>query len=371
MVFDLRFLIFDFQSREGKMRIGLLGPIAWRTPPEHYGGWELVVSNLAEGLVRRGHEVTLFATADSLTGAHLEAVCPRPLTQDSSLYPRVYETLHAAHAFEMARSGHFELLHNNTGCFPMVFSRLVPIPVLTTLHGSAAEADSRIIYREYKAQPYVSISQAEREIAPELNYVATVYNGIEVDKFAFSRARGSYLLVVGRMSPDKGVHLAIEVAEQFGMPLILAGIVPPENQAYFESHIAPRLKKGRVEFIGPANHALKSELYAGAYAFLHLITYREAFGLTMAEAMACGTPVIGIGLGSVPELVKPGISGFIIPPSGREAEIIAGAVAALSKVDKLERAAIREYVSGSFGVEKMIDGYEQVYRQLLAGKNQQ
>jgi glycosyltransferase involved in cell wall biosynthesis len=352
------------------MRIGLLGPIAWRTPPEHYGGWELVVSNLAEGLVRKGHEVTLFATADSRTGAHLEAICPRPLTQDSRLDPRVYETLHAAHAFEMACARQFEVLHNNTGCFPMAFSRLVPIPTLTTLHGSAAEAGSRIIYREYKAQPYVSISQAERELAPELNYVATVYNGIEVNKFPFSDVRGRYLLVIGRMSPDKGIHLAIEVAERSGMPLILAGIVPPENKEYFEQRIAPRLKKGRIEFVGPANHALKSELYSGAYAFLHLITYREAFGLTMAEAMACGTPVIGIGLGSVPELVKPGVSGFIIPAFEREEEIVAGAVAALGKVDSLERAAIRDYVSGAFSVEKMVDGYEQVYRRLLDGSKE-
>ncbi len=350
------------------MKIGILAPIAWRTPPEHYGGWELVTSNLTEGLVRCGHEVTLFATADSQTSAYLEAVCPHPLTTYSSLNSRVYESLHTAHAFEYARTANFDLLHNHTGCFPLTYSRLLPVPTLTTLHGSAAEAGSRLIYQRYKEQPYVAISHSEREIAPELNYVGTVYNGIAVESFDFAPKAGSYLLVIGRMSPDKGVHLAIRVAEKFGMRLVLAGIVPPENQLYFDEKIKPHLKPGRVEFVGPVNHAAKNELYAGAYAFLHLITYREAFGLTMVEAMACGTPVVGIGLGSVPELVKPGISGVVVAPTPDENQLVAKTVEALQQLEHLQRAKIREFVAASFSVEGMVEGYLKVYGEMTRKK---
>lgn len=350
------------------MKIGILAPIAWRTPPEHYGGWELVTSNLTEGLVRRGHEVTLFATANSQTDAHLEAVCPLPLTSDPGLNSRVYESLHTAHAFEYAKAAGFDLLHNHTGCFPLAYSRLLPFPTVTTLHGSAAEIGSRRIYQHYKEQPYVTISHSERGLAPELNYVATVYNGIAMEIFDFSPKAGSYLLVVGRMSPDKGVHLAIRVAERFGMRLVLAGIVPPENQLYFEEKIKPFLKPGQVEFVGPINHATKKELYAGAYAFLHLITYREAFGLTMVEAMACGTPVVGVGLGSVPELVKPGISGVVIAPTPDEDQLILSAVEALQQLTHLDRAKIREFVAASFNVEGMVEGYLKVYQKLTTGE---
>jgi len=344
------------------MRLGIIAPIAWRTPPEHYGGWELVTSNLTEELVRRGHNVTLFATADSQTKAHLEAVCPHPLTSDNKLDARVYESLHVGHAFEMAQAGHFDLVHNHTGCFPLTYTRLTSTPVVTTLHGSAAEAGSRLVYEQYKEQPYVSISYAERELAPKLNYVANVYNGIEVERFDLAAKPGKYLLAIGRMSPDKGIHLAIKVAEQAGLPLVLAGIVPAENRDYFEEKVKPYLKPGRVEFVGPVNHTMKNELYGGAYAFLHLITYREAFGLTMTEAMACGTPVVGVGLGSVPELVKPGISGVSVDPSIDETQIVTQAVAALSQLSQLERPKIREYVAASFSLEKMVDGYLKVYQ---------
>ncbi len=352
------------------MRIGILAPIAWRTPPEHYGGWELVASNLAEGLVRQGHQVTLFATADSQTSARLEAVCPRPLNSDSSLNSRVYESLHTAHAFEMAQAGAFDLLHNHTGCYPLTYSRLAPIPTLTTLHGSAAEEGSRQIYNQYKEQPYVSISHSERELAPELNYIETVYNGIDINSFQFSERKGDYLLVIGRMSPDKGIHLAIKVAERYGMRLVLAGIVPSENRDYFEREVKPHLKPGKVEFVGPANHSLKNELFGSAFASLHLNTYREAFGLTIVEAMACGTPVIGVGLGSVPELVKPGISGAIVPPGfdiANQEQFVAQSVQALKEVEGLERKKIRDYVAASFSVESMVEGYLKVYQRVLGG----
>jgi glycosyltransferase involved in cell wall biosynthesis len=345
------------------VRIGIIAAIAWRTPPEHYGGWELVASNLTEGLVRQGHEVTLFATADSQTSARLEAVCPCPLNYDKSLDSRVYEALHVAHAFEVARADNFEVLHNNAGCFAVPYTRLINAPTVTTLHGSAAEAGSRQIYQAYCEQAYVSISQAERELAPDLNYVATVYNGIDVNNFAFSDKPGDYLLVVGRMSPDKGIHLAIKVAKQAGIRLVLAGIVPPENEAYFEQEVKPHLEKGRIEFIGPVSGPSKKAVYAGALALLHLVTYREAFGLAMVEAMASGTPVIGVGLGSVSELVRPGLSGVVVPPA-EEDQIVAATVKALTQIEKLERSTIRQYALDTFGLERMVAGYLKVYQAL-------
>jgi glycosyltransferase involved in cell wall biosynthesis len=339
------------------MRIGMLGPISWRVPPRHYGGWELVAHHLTEGLVQRGHDVTLFASGDSLTNARLESVAPRPLSEDPELaqFSRVYETLHIANAFEHAAE--FDLIHNHMGSFAQCFVRLSPVPVVTTLHGSGAEAHSRLIYRRYADSPYVSITDAERALIPDLRYVATVYNGIDLSGFPFAPERGSYLLVLGRMSPDKGIHFALDVAERAGIPLVLAGIVPPENKTYFEEQIQPRLGK-QSEFVGPADAKRKAELYAGALAFLHLITYDEAFGLTMVEAMACGCPVIAVRRGSVPELVVDGETGFLV-------DDVDGAVAAVGRIDSIDRAACRARVQERFTVDHMVEGYLDVYRSVL------
>jgi glycosyltransferase involved in cell wall biosynthesis len=340
------------------MRIGMLGPISWRVPPRHYGGWELVAYHLTEGLVRRGHDVTLFASGDSLTSARLESVVPRPLSEDAGLaqFARVYETLHTAHAFEHAAE--FDLIHNHMGSFAQCFVRLSPVPVVTTLHGSGAEAHSKLIYAHYADEPYVSITDAERALIPDLNYVATVYNGIDLAGFPFAPAPGEYLLVLGRMSPDKGIHFAIEVAERTGLPLVLAGIVPPENKIYFEERIQPRLGKN-ISFVGPADAKCKAELYGGAAAFLHLITYDEAFGLTMVEAMACGCPVIAVRRGSVPELVVDGKTGFIV-------DDVDGAVAAVDRIGRIDRAVCRAHVREHFSVDRMVEGYLEVYRTVLA-----
>ena len=347
------------------MKIGIIAPIAWRTPPLHYGGWELVASQLTEGLVKRGHEVTLFATQDSLTTATLEAICPHPLNQEgSSLDSRVYETLHIAYAYERAEALGLDILHNHAGCFGVPPARLSSVPVLTTLHGSAAETGSRTLYERYQEQAYVSISHAERRLAPDLNYLATVYNGIAVDTFKVTEAE-DYLIVIGRMSPDKGIHLAIEVAQRSGRRLVLAGIVPSENQAYFAERIQPYLKPGEVEFVGPVNHAQKNDWLSRAYASLHLVTYEEAFGLTMAESMACGTPVVAVNRGSVPEVVAEGRTGVILSADS-EKVIVEEAVAALPGIKKLDRGDIRKYTRQRFDTEQMVRGYEEVYGKLLS-----
>ena len=343
------------------MNIGILAPIAWRTPPQHYGGWERVASQLTEGLVRRGHAVTLFATADSLTEARLESICPHPLTQEgSTLDSRVYETLHIAHAYERAAALKVDVLHNHAGCFGVPPARSAPFPVVTTLHGSAAETGSRTLYEHYGEQPYVSISNAERRLAPDLHYAATVYNGIDVASFGVARQPEDYLIVIGRMSPDKGIHLAIEVARRSGRRLVLAGIVPSENRAYFEQRIQPHLQEGRVEFVGPVNHAQKSHWLSRAYASLHLVTYEEAFGLTMAESMACGTPVVAVRRGSVPELIEDGKIGFIVP-SGEDESVVHAAVQSLARVETLNREYIRDVMRRRFDTEAMVAGYERVY----------
>ncbi|MGE5617693.1 MAG: glycosyltransferase family 4 protein [Sphingomonadaceae bacterium] len=343
------------------MRIGVLGPISWRVPPRHYGGWELVTHNLVEGLVARGHQVTLFATADSETSARLLSVCPRPLSEDPTLSPRMYETLHTALAFEHARE--FDLIHNHLGCYPVCYSRLIPVPLITTLHGSGAEDHSRIIYSRYRDSHYVSITDAERRLTPELNYVGTVYNGIDLGAFDFSPTPGSYLLVMGRMSPDKGIHSAIAIAQRSGMRLILAGIIPPENEEYFETQVRPHLRRGFIDFVGPADHARKNQLLKGAYALLHMITYHEAFGLTMVESMACGTPVIAVPMGSVPELVVNGETGFW-------ADDVEEAARLLPRVARLDRIRCRQWVEERFGVDQMVEGYLRVYERVLHARTE-
>ena len=348
------------------MNIGILAPIAWRTPPQHYGGWELVASQLTEGLVRRGHAVTLFATADSLTDARLESICPHPLTQAGSILDsRVYETLHIAHAYERAKALKLDILHNHAGCFGVPPARTASFPVATTLHGSAAETGSRTLYEHYPEQQYVSISNAERQLAPNLHYAATVYNGIDVDAFSLNAHAEDYLIVIGRMSPDKGIHLAIEVARRSKRRLVLAGIVPGENKSYFEQQIQPHLQKGEVEFVGPVDHAQKNYWLSRAYASLHLVTYEEAFGLTMAESMACGTPVVAVCRGSVPELIKDGKTGFIVSAEENEEAIVQAAVQSLASVGTLDRAYIRDDTRRRFDTSVMVAGYERVYGEIL------
>ncbi|MCL5961654.1 MAG: glycosyltransferase family 4 protein [Chloroflexi bacterium] len=342
------------------MRIGILAPISWRVPPRHYGGWELVASGLVEGLVERGHEVTLFATADSVTEARLESICPRPLAEDTSLPTRVFEALHVAHAFE--RAGEFDLIHNHAGCFAVCYTRMTSTPVVTTLHGSGAETDSRIIYERYEDGYYVSISDKERQLVPSLNYVATVYNGIDLEKFTPKSDKGDYLLFLGRLSPDKGVELALEVASRTGRKLVLAGIVAPENREYFTHVIAPRVDGHQVRFVGPVDHRAKNILLGDAYAFLHLVNYEEAFGLTMVEAMSCGTPVIATRRGSVPEVVADGETGFVV-------EDVDQACRALADVATLSRAACRKHVESNFSLTRMVDGYLQVYEKVLRISN--
>ncbi|MDI3299606.1 MAG: glycosyltransferase family 4 protein [Bacillota bacterium] len=329
-------------------------------PPDGYGPWEQVVAGLAEGLVARGHEVTVFASGDSRPAGRLEAVVPEHLGAHPELPARELELLHVAHAFAEARRGRFDLLHNHLNCHPLVFTPLVDVPVVTTLHGSAfLEPATRVIYRRFADLPYVAISRAEREALPELRYVATVPNGIRLGDFPFAPSPGRYLAFYGRLSPKKGADRAVAVAERAGLPLRLAGPVPPEERAFFEEAIRPRLR-GRVEYVGEVRGAERARFLGGALALLQLNRVPEPFGLAMVEAMACGVPVVGTAVGAIPEVVADRVTGRLVT-DGEDEEVIAAAVRALAGIELLDRAACRRRVESFFTVERMVEGYERVY----------
>jgi glycosyltransferase involved in cell wall biosynthesis len=330
------------------MRVAMLAPIAWRVPPRHYGPWERVVSLLTEGLVARGVDVTLFATADSETAARLAAVCPRPYAEDPTLDAKVWECLHIASVFE--RAAEFDVIHNHFDFLPLSYSGLVETPLLTTIHGFSS-AKILPVYQRYNAGcHYVAISDADR--SPSLDYLATVYHGIPLDEFTLRPAPDDYLLFFGRIHPDKGAAEAIEVARRAGRRLIIAGIV--QDESYFAREVAPHLDGERVRYVGSVGPADRDALLGGAHALLHLIGFDEPFGLSMVEAMACGTPVIAYNRGSVPEVVRHGETGWV-------ADGLTDAVAAVRAVGALDRTQIRTYVAERFSRERMVDAYLQLY----------
>jgi glycosyltransferase involved in cell wall biosynthesis len=333
------------------MRIAMLAPISWRVPPRHYGPWERVVSLLTEGLVQRGVDVTLFATADSLTRARLVAVCPRPYSEDPTLDPKVWECLHIAAVFERAEE--FDLIHNHFDFLPLTYSGLVRTPVLTTIHGFSSE---RIlpVYEKYNGRTYyVAISHADRR--PQLSYVATIHHGIPLEEFTLRREPGEYLLFFGRIHHEKGTAEAIEVARRTGLPLLIAGII--QDPAYFERAVAPHLDD-QIRYIGSVGPDRRDEVLGRALALLHLINFEEPFGLSMIEAMACGTPVIARGRGAVSEIVRHGETGFIV-------NSIEDAVEAVRHVPTLDRERIRQHVARYFSHDRMVEEYLRVYERIL------
>ncbi len=334
------------------MRIAMLAPITWRVPPRHYGPWERVVSLLTEGLIARGVDVTLFATADAQTSAQLVAICPRPVGEDPSLDAKAWECLHIAALFE--RAGEFDVIHNHFDFLPLSYSELVATPLVTTIHGFSSERILPVYQRYNQRCHYVAISAADRH--PALDYIATVHHGITLDEFTLRREPDDYLLFFGRIHPDKGVAEAIAVARRSGRPLIIAGII--QDQVFFEQQVAPHLDGDQVRYVGSVGPAARDALLGGAYALLHLINFDEPFGLSMVEAMACGTPVIACDRGSVPEVVQHGVTGAIV--SGVDA-----AVAALAEVGALDRTRIRAYIAARFSRERMVDDYLRVYAAVM------
>jgi glycosyltransferase involved in cell wall biosynthesis len=336
------------------VRVAVLAPISWRVPPRHYGPWELFASLLTEGLVARGHEVTLFATGDSITSAHLQSVVPTGWSEDATIEPKVAECLHISAVFE--RSDEFDVIHNGFDFLPLTFTDLVTTPVVTTIHGFSSP---RIVpvYAKYDGRTtYVAISDADRH--PELHYAATIHHGIDAGSFELHAEPGTYLAYFGRIHPDKGTAEAIDTAAQAGLPLLIAGII--QDHAYFERHVAPRLDGDRVRYLGPIQAEDRSAFLGGARALLHLIDFDEPFGFSVIEAMACGTPVIACKRGSMPELIDDGATGVLVSD-------VAGAVDACDEVGRLDRTTIRSVVVERFGIDRMVEQYLAVYERAIAG----
>jgi glycosyltransferase involved in cell wall biosynthesis len=340
------------------MRIAQVAPLWEKVPPTAYGGIELVVALLTDELVKRGHEVTLFASGDSISLAKLESVHPRALRLDKTVKEYgVYDMLHLAQVYE--RADEFDIIHSHIGCVALSYANLVKTPTIHTLHGIFTP-DNEKVFKYAKNQPYVSISDAQREQRLGLNYVATVYNGIDVSSYKFypQPDEPPYLAFLGRISPEKGTHLAIEIAKQAGWRLKMAGKVDLVDVEYFEKEIKPLIDGKQIEYLGEANHSQKNALMGGAVATLFPITWREPFGLVMIESMACGTPVIAMNLGSTKEVIAHGKTGFLC-------NSVEECVSAVSKVAGLKRSACREYVWNCFSVQNMADGYQAAYHKIL------
>lgn len=334
------------------MKIAVLSPVAWRTPPRHYGPWEQMASNVTEGLVTAGMEVTLFATADSLTSAKLEAVVPTGYEEDRSQDAKVVECLHISHLMEKAHQ--FDVIHNHFNFLPLTYSRLIPTPMLTTIHGFSSPSIIPV-YQKYNATShYVSISSSNR--SPELNYLATVYNGIRADDFTFTERPEEYLLFFGRIHPDKGTAEAIQIASQSNRKLLIAGII--QDQAYFDGKVKPFLDE-QIVFLGSAGPEKRSELLGKAQALLHPISFEEPFGLSVAEAQLCGTPVIAFNRGSMPELIRHEQTGFLV-------STISGAVRAVHQIDRISRSRCRVWALTHFTQEKMVSDYLELYQRILS-----
>jgi glycosyltransferase involved in cell wall biosynthesis len=330
------------------LKVALLAPIAWQTPPRHYGPWETVVSLLAEGLIQQGIEVTLFATLDSITEAKLDGICPVPYEENREMDPKVWECLHIAHLFEQADT--FDIIHNHYDFLPLSYSRLVKTPVVTTIHGFS-NPQILPVYRNYnKNSFYVSISDSDR--SPDLQYIATVYHGINLNQFTFSPEKGDYLLFFGRIHPDKGAHEAIQIARRVGMKLILAGIIQDQN--YYHAEIVPYLDDQRITYIGSVGPQQRDRLLQDAYALLHPIYFEEPFGLSVVEAMACGTPVIAFNKGSMAEIIDDRQTGFLV-------NNVDEAVERIPMIQNIERQRCRTWVEAKFSQERMVADYIEVY----------
>lgn len=340
------------------MRIAQVAPLWERVPPPAYGGIELVVGLLTDELVRRGHEVTLFASGDSLSLANLVSIHPRALRLDSTIKDfSIYEMLLLATVYERAQE--FDLIHSHVGCTALSYSNLVKTPTVHTLHGIFTP-DSEKMFKYAKNQPYLSISHSQREPRLGLNYVATVYNGIDVSSYEFypQPKNPPYLAFLGRISPEKGTHLAIAIAKAAGWQLKIAGKIDMVDVNYFEQEIKPQIDGKQIEYLGEANHAQKNALMGGAVATLFPITWREPFGLVMVESMASGTPVIAMKLGSTEEVITHGKTGFLC-------KNIQECIQAIDQVSELDRHACREDVKNRFSLVEMTNCYEAVYRQIL------
>ncbi|WP_430783511.1 glycosyltransferase family 4 protein [Actinoplanes sp. G11-F43] len=332
------------------MRIALLGPIAWRTPPRHYGPWELIAGLIAGGLAERGVDVTLFATLDSVTKATLDGVVPAGYEEDDGIDGRVWEAIHVAHA--LARSGEFDLVHNHLDWLPLAFSAHCRAPMLTTVHGFSGR-DILPAYRRARSH-FVSISDADR--SPDLDYLATVYHGVDLAGLPFHADGGDDLILFGRIHPDKGTDIAIEIARRAGRRLVMCGIV--QDRDYFAERVEPLIDGDRVVYLGSVGPEERGTVLGSGAALLHPIRFAEPFGLSVVESMACGTPVVAYRKGSMPEVVDEGVTGRLVGS-------VDEAVAAVRGIAGIDRAACSARARQRFSAERMVDDYMTIYRKII------
>lgn len=339
------------------MRIAQLAPLVERVPPKKYGGTERVVHALTEELVRRGHEVTLFATRDSQTTARLIAPYAHALRESrlSRGAGQTWTLLHIGLAYEMRRE--FDIIHDHLVPHSMPTANLCEVPVVATMHG-AFTTESKEMLKRLRSPNIVAISHAQARVAEGINLAGVVYNGLPLEMMQFGETPGDYLLYVGRLSMEKGVHHAIEVALELDLPLILAAKLDDADRDYFDDFIEPRLSDS-VRWIGEVDEQERNRLMCGARCMLHPVLWREPFGLTLIESMACGCPVVAFGRGSIPEIIREGVSGFVVEDTDEM-------VVAVMRLGEIDRAGCRAYALENFSTGRMADGYEKIYRHLTA-----
>jgi glycosyltransferase involved in cell wall biosynthesis len=341
------------------MRIAQVAPLWEPVPPRGYGGIELIVSLLTDELVRRGHEVTLFASGDSKTDAKLETAVSKAFRlSDEPQDTQICELLQMSHLLDQIDQ--FDLVHSHTMLPSFHLADLVKVPVVYTLHGNFTPQNIPLFQR-YSHLRFISISDDQRHLLDNLNYVATVYNGINADNYPFfpTAQTPPYLAFLGRMSPQKGPHHAIEIAKQTGWTLKMAGKIDPVDQNFFVTQVEPLIDGQQIQYLGEVNHAEKLELLGNAAATLFPITWQEPFGLVMIESMCVGTPVLGMALGSVPEVIEHGRSGFIC-------NSVDEMIQSLPQVTQLSRQACHDHVVRAFSVNRMVDDYVAAYEKILA-----
>ncbi|MFT6941566.1 MAG: glycosyltransferase involved in cell wall biosynthesis [Bacteroidia bacterium] len=337
------------------MKVAILSPISWRTPPKQYGPWEQVASTITEGLVERGHEVTLFATGDSMTQSKLESVCKTSLGEDKDLDPKVWECLHISHLMEMA--GEFDIIHNHFDFLPLTYSQLINTPMITTIHGFSSPKILAVYKKYNKSTAYISISKSDRH--RDLSYLHTIHHGIDPEDFPFQKQKEDYLLCFGRIHPDKGTHLAIEIAKTSGLPLKIAGLIQDEN--YFNTQVKPHIDSGDVIYAGNAGPTIRNKLLGGAKALLHPISFEEPFGLSVVEAMMSGTPVIAFSRGSMPELIINGKTGYLVTD-------VNSAVIAVKKLSDIDTQDCHDHAVKNFSNDRMVDQYVAAYKKVIERK---
>jgi glycosyltransferase involved in cell wall biosynthesis len=334
------------------MKIAILSPIAWRTPPDKYGPWEQVASNITEGLIEKNIDVTLFATGNSITKGKLQYVTEEGYAENPDMDPKVWECLHIGNLMEQAKK--FDLIHNHFDFLPLTYSSLIKTPMVTTIHGFSSPKILPVYKKYNKNNFYVSISNADR--SPELEYIATIYNGLNTAEFTYRKISKDYLLFFGRIHPEKGTYESIQIAKLSGRKLIISGLI--QHQEYFDNKVEPFINDDDIVYVGNSGPKERDKLLGEAFALLHPISFKEPFGLSVAESMMCGTPVIAFQTGSMPELIINGKTGFLV-------KTIDEAAAAVGNIKSIDRKNCREWALSKFSREKMTESYLRIYNKVL------